>query len=516
MSQVDDDGDSDARGDYEDVGGVASDHSEGEGRKSTRGPFWPRRDKSIKGQGGDAEIITKHDPNISGRRNVHNLSATLSSSTHTGDLTGVSGASRGSKLKVSNTVFNKLKAGLKKQENATKGLSSTVEKDRFQTYAKGLDHQTRLILHRMVNTGVLEEVNGVVRTGKEASVYHALGTDQVVADGPGVAPGHQRKQTQNHDEEEDETQEATQTTATTVTTSGQQRQQQHQHQHRGYAVKVFRTTLDGFKNRMAYIQGDHRFGSYGQLKRQNPRKIVRVWAEKEFKNLTRMHRSGIPCPEPWRLHENVLVMGFIGRDGWPAPQLKEVDISQKRLRLCYLQLVLAMRMMYQEAQIVHADLSEFNVLVLSGKVFVIDVGQAVERDHPDALQYLERDCRNVTAFFRARGVPHVCDPEILIGLVTAKQNELERLNKEAGAEAGTEAGTREIKTDGAMLKYARSELPWAHQHLECARRLDFLLTPQSNTTTSTATSDVGVGSSLLVTAVESAVDASEHSTLIGA
>ena len=45
--------------------------------------------------------------------------------------------------------------------------------------------------------------------------------------------------------------------------------------------------------------------------------MVRVWAEKEMRNLKRLYTAGIRCPEPIEVRENVLVMGFIGdKDGW--------------------------------------------------------------------------------------------------------------------------------------------------------------------------------------------------------
>ena len=54
----------------------------------------------------------------------------------------------------------------------------------------------------------------------------------------------------------------------------------------------------------------------------NPRKMVRLWAEKELRNLTRMFKEGLPVPEPKILKSHVLLMEFIGKDGWPAPKLK--------------------------------------------------------------------------------------------------------------------------------------------------------------------------------------------------
>jgi len=52
------------------------------------------------------------------------------------------------------------------------------------------------------------------------------------------------------------------------------------------AIKVFKTTLNEFKNREQYVHGDHRF-SKDDYKKQNPRKIIKMWATKEVANLNR-------------------------------------------------------------------------------------------------------------------------------------------------------------------------------------------------------------------------------------
>ena len=43
--------------------------------------------------------------------------------------------------------------------------------------------------------------------------------------------------------------------------------------------------------------------------------MVRIWAEKEMRNLMRIHQSGIPCPKPQQLKLHILVMDFIGVNG---------------------------------------------------------------------------------------------------------------------------------------------------------------------------------------------------------
>lgn len=50
--------------------------------------------------------------------------------------------------------------------------------------------------------------------------------------------------------------------------------------------------------------------------------MVRLWAEKEMRNLARMYSAGLPVPQPILLRSHVLMMSFVGKDGWPAPKLK--------------------------------------------------------------------------------------------------------------------------------------------------------------------------------------------------
>jgi RIO kinase 1 len=60
--------------------------------------------------------------------------------------------------------------------------------------------------------------------------------------------------------------------------------------------------------------------------------------------------------------------------------------------------------MFTVAKLVHADLSEYNLLYLDKQVYVIDVSQSVEQDHPNAYKFLEMDCRNVNNWFRKQGI----------------------------------------------------------------------------------------------------------------
>lgn len=176
--------------------------------------------------------------------------------------------------------------------------------------------------------------------------------------------------------------------------------------------------------------------------------MVKQWAEKELKNLNRLaSEPGIRCPRPVALRSNVLVMEFIGSEGWPAPRLKDAELEEGAMRACYLQTVRMMRIMYQKCRLVHGDLSEYNMLYHKGKVVIIDVSQSVELDHPRALDFLRVDCVNVTRFFLTpgRGVENALPPRMLFDFILDKRfgtddeamdRALEELERKAGGERG--------------------------------------------------------------------------------
>ena len=120
-----------------------------------------------------------------------------------------------------------------------------------------------------------------------------------------------------------------------------------------------------------------------------------MWAEKEFRNLKRMEGT-IVCPVGLLVKSNILVMDFIGKDMNNAPRLKDAAVKGiERWSEIYLEVVKIMRVLYQECKLIHADLSEYNMLYYEDTVYVIDVSQSVEHDHPHALEFLRRDIANV-------------------------------------------------------------------------------------------------------------------------
>ncbi|KAK7159088.1 hypothetical protein R3I94_005429 [Phoxinus phoxinus] len=250
------------------------------------------------------------------------------------------------KLRYADSVTNKVTLMQKQREADTFRVKDKSDR---ATVEQVLDPRTRMILFKMLSRGVISEINGCISTGKEANVYHA------------------------------------------TTVKGESR-----------AIKIYKTSILLFKDRDKYVSGEFRF-RHGYCK-GNPRKMVRTWAEKEMRNLIRLQTAQIPSPEPIMLRSHVLVMSFIGRDDMPAPLLKNAVLSESKARELYLQIIQDMRIMYNEAHLVHADLSEFNILYHNGEAYIIDVSQSVEHDHPHALEFLRKDCSNVNDFFQKRNV----------------------------------------------------------------------------------------------------------------
>ena len=162
------------------------------------------------------------------------------------------------------------------------------------------------------------------------------------------------------------------------------------------------------------MTGEFRFQA--GYRKGNGRAMVKVWVEKEMRNLKRMQTAGIPCPEPVALRENVLVLDWIGdADGWPAQRLRDVEFAESeaagetpavydRWTEVYITCIAYMRRLYHTCRLVHGDLSEYNLLFHNSTLYVIDVSQGVEHDHPNSLEFLRMDVKNVSSFFRTKGV----------------------------------------------------------------------------------------------------------------
>jgi RIO kinase 1 len=128
------------------------------------------------------------------------------------------------------------------------------------------------------------------------------------------------------------------------------------------------------------------------------------WAAAEFGALSQLWSAGVPVPYPVQLDGTELLMELITVDGIAAPRLAQVRPDAHLLRSYFGQLTDAMADLAR-AGWAHGDLSAYNVLAAGDRLVIIDLPQLVDFvGNPHGMAMLERDCRNVCTWFRARGL----------------------------------------------------------------------------------------------------------------
>lgn len=239
------------------------------------------------------------------------------------------------------------------------------DKDLFEVIDEVFDNHTVMTIIELHRKGVLKKINGVVSSGKESKVY--LGYDK----------------------------------------SG-----------KPVAIKIFLTTAAEFRKGIRkYIVGDPRFE---QLKHKDLRSLILAWARKEYRNLTRMYEAGVKVPKPITCLNNVLVMEFLGENRARYPLLVEIfkELAEEELYSIYKSVVAEMEKMICGAGLVHGDLSEYNIVVKPDlDIAIIDVSQAIDINHPNAVDYLKRDVENIYRFFAKEAKLEVEDLQTILNKV---------------------------------------------------------------------------------------------------
>ena len=218
-------------------------------------------------------------------------------------------------------------------------------KDSDDLKVKGdvFDTRTLMNLYALASKGVIDALGGEISTGKEANLFYAIREDQELV------------------------------------------------------IKIYRITTSNFKAMQDYMHGDPRFGNIKGTKSA----VISAWTRKEFRNLKRAEEARVRVPHPIATRDNILIMELIGEKDNPAPQLRNVDLELEEARRIFNKLSDYISLLYNKADLVHADFSEFNVLY-NGEPVVIDMGQSVTLEHPMASKFLARDVTNIARYFEKK------------------------------------------------------------------------------------------------------------------
>jgi len=228
-----------------------------------------------------------------------------------------------------------------------------------------LDERTVATLFKLSKRGLISAVGGPISTGKEANLFYGYGGNN-----------------------------------------------------REIAIKIYRIETGDFRDMYEYIIGDPRF----ERVKKSRDDLIYLWTKKEHKNLKRAFENGVRVPEPIASMNNILLMEFIGKNEKPAPKIKDAGLNERELEESFKKIIDYMKILYQDAKLVHADLSEYNVLYYDGPV-LIDMGQAVLNSHFNAIKFLRRDIKNIIRFFNESGLVNSVEEEELLKMIIGEIGE---------------------------------------------------------------------------------------------
>lgn len=187
------------------------------------------------------------------------------------------------------------------------------------------------------------------------------------------------------------------------------------------AAKVYRSTdtrrfADDSMYREGRLRRKNRHARAIEQKSRAGREFAfAAWVSAEYEALGTLFASGCDVPRPVHSSGTIIVMQYIGDEDEPAPPLSNIRLAPEEARPIFDRIMRNVELMLS-CDLVHGDLSPYNILYLdqhvghSGSICIIDFPQAVDaRFNSNALALLERDIANVCAYFARYGIdadPH--------------------------------------------------------------------------------------------------------------
>jgi len=191
------------------------------------------------------------------------------------------------------------------------------------------------------------------------------------------------------------------------------------------AAKVYRPRqLRNLRNDALYRQGRPVLTAEGKQVKNSDTRIMRAlgkktgfgmqvqhtsWLMYEFTTLDTLYRADAAVPRPIAASENALLMGYCGDESSAAPTLIEISFSSGEAYTLFTEVQRNLRILL-ENDMIHGDLSAYNILYWEGKITLIDFPQVVNRrNNPQAQEIFRRDVRRVCEYFSRMGV--TCHPD---------------------------------------------------------------------------------------------------------
>ncbi|HEX2908963.1 MAG TPA: RIO1 family regulatory kinase/ATPase [Phototrophicaceae bacterium] len=130
------------------------------------------------------------------------------------------------------------------------------------------------------------------------------------------------------------------------------------------------------------------------------------WLMHEFTSLQTLHAAGAKVPKVYAASENAILMSFHGDEQMAAPILQDVELDPDEAADLFKEVMQNVELMLQH-DLIHGDLSAYNILYWEGEITIIDFPQVVNsKGNGNARFVLERDVTRICDYFAAQGVEH--------------------------------------------------------------------------------------------------------------
>lgn len=194
------------------------------------------------------------------------------------------------------------------------------------------------------------------------------------------------------------------------------------------AAKVYRPRqFRNLRNDKVYRDGRAILKSDGTIAKKTDHRLMRAldkksdfgmqvrhtsWLMHEFTTLERLYQTGAAVPRPLGAGENAILMDYIGDEAMAAPALQEVSLDPAEAENLFRELLRNIELMLAH-DLIHGDLSAYNVLYWAGSITLIDFPQVVNcHTNENANVILQRDIERICEYFARQGV--ASDPDAIL------------------------------------------------------------------------------------------------------
>lgn len=131
---------------------------------------------------------------------------------------------------------------------------------------------------------------------------------------------------------------------------------------------------------------------------------VAAWIQHEYQVQQRVHAAGGDVPAVFDQAGSAILMAFIGDSQSAAPLLLHADVEPADAPRLFANTIRNIEL-FLACDVIHGDLSPYNVLYWQNELVFIDFAQAVDpRYNLDVFEFLLRDVDRMCAFFARYGV----------------------------------------------------------------------------------------------------------------